>query len=162
MHRTQLSHGPAPLQDASRARAGSTRRPGGSGILSPGRTPETEAAALEQRTGLLLIALALAAFGVQRALHAIAMLPAPASALLLVCLALQAALALLAAFGVWRERPWAPAVLLLLGAVIAATALIEAIVLGILGWLYALVIAVLAIAIALLLGAWLRRRPLSL
>lgn len=114
---------------------------------------------VERRTALLLIALALGGFGVHRALYAIAMLPAPASALLLLCFVLQAALAILAAVGVWRERSWAGAALLWLGAVIAATALIEALVLGILGWLYALLIAVLAIAAALLLGAWLGRRP---
>jgi hypothetical protein len=117
---------------------------------------------VERRTGRLLIALALAGFGIHRALHAIAMLPAPASPLLLLLFALQAALAIAGAFGVWRERPWAGAALLGLGAAIALTALIEALVLGILGWLYALLIAVLAIGGALLLSAWLGRRPVRL
>ena len=48
-------------------------------------------------------------------------------------------------------------VLFLLGASIAATALLEFFVLGILGWLYALLIAVAAIGVALLLGAYLSR-----
>jgi amino acid transporter len=51
--------------------------------------------------------------------------------------------------------------LLALGAAIAATALIGAFVLGIVAWLYALVIAIAAIGIALLLGAYVNRsRPL--
>jgi hypothetical protein len=56
-----------------------------------------------------------------------------------------------------RVERWAAAALLLLGAVIAATALGEAFVLGSIGWLYALLIAIAAIVIALLLGAYVNR-----
>ena len=105
----------------------------------------------------LLIAIALAAYGVHHAIYAIAMLPAPASILLLLAFALQAVLAILAAVGVWRQRRWAAAALLLLGASIAATALVEAFVLGIIAWLYALLIAIAAIVITLLLGAYVNR-----
>ena len=112
---------------------------------------------MERHTRLLLIAIALAAYGVYHALYAIAMLPGPASLLLLLAFALQAVLAIVSAVGVWRQQPWAAAALLLLGVVIAATALVEAFVLGILAWLYALLIAVAAIVIALLLGAFVNR-----
>ena len=112
---------------------------------------------MERHTRLLLIAIALAAYGVYHALTAIAMLPGPASLLLLIAFVLQAVLAILAAVGVWRQRHWAAAALLLLGVSIAATALIEAFVLGIIAWLYALLIAIAAIVIALLLGAYLNR-----
>jgi len=94
---------------------------------------------------------------VYHALYAIAMLPGPASLLLLLAFALQAVLAIVSAVGVWRQQRWAAAALLLLGVVIAATALVEAFVLGILAWLYALLIAVAAIVIALLLGAFVNR-----
>jgi hypothetical protein len=47
--------------------------------------------------------------------------------------------------------------LLLLGITVAATALVEAFVLGIIAWLYALLIAVAAMLIALLLGAYINR-----
>ena len=67
---------------------------------------------------------------------------------------LQAVLAILAAVGVWRRQGWAAAALLALGTVIAATALAGAFVLGIIAWLYALVIAIAAVVIALLLGAY--------
>ena len=81
---------------------------------------------------------------------------------MLLAFALQAVLAILAAVGVWREQRWAAASLLLLGATIAVTALVEAFVLGIIGWLYALLIAVAAIAIALLLSAYVNRSGLLL
>ena len=112
---------------------------------------------MERRTRLLLIAIALGAYGVYHALYAIAMLPGPASLLLFLAFALQAVLAILAAVGVWRQQRWAAAALLLLGASIAATALVEAFVLGIIAWLYALLIAIAAIGIALLLGAYVNR-----
>jgi hypothetical protein len=112
---------------------------------------------VERHTALLLIALALVAYGVYHALYAIVMLPEPGSLLLFLGFALQAVLAILAAVGVWRRQRWAAAALLLLGASIAATALVEAFVLGIIGWLYALLIAIAAIVVTLLLGAYVDR-----
>ena len=112
---------------------------------------------MERATGLLLIAIALAAYGVYHALYAVAMLPAPTVPLLLLAFVLQAVLAILAAVGVWREQRWAATALLLLGASVAATALLEAFVLGIIGWLVALLIAIAAIGIALLLRAYVNR-----
>jgi hypothetical protein len=101
----------------------------------------------------MVIAGALAAYGAWQSLYAIAMLPGPASALVLLASVMQAVLAILAAVGVWRQQPWAGATVLLLGATIATTALLEAFVLGIIAWLYALLVAVAAIVIALVLGA---------
>lgn len=112
---------------------------------------------MERSLALLLIAGALAAYGVTQAFYAIAMLPAPASLLLLIAFALQAVLAILAAVSVWQQRRWAGRALLLLGTSIAATLLIEAFVLGIIAWLYALLLAVAAIAVALILGAYVNR-----
>jgi hypothetical protein len=112
---------------------------------------------VERNTALLLIALALVAYGVHHALYAITMLPAPASLLLFLAYALQAAFAILAAVGVWRRQRWAASALLLLGVSIAVTALVGAFVLGILGWLHALLIAIAAILVTLLLGAYVNR-----
>jgi len=112
---------------------------------------------VERHTALLLIAIALAAYGVYHALYAVSMLLAPASPLLLLAFALQAVFAIFAALGVWRRQRWAGAALLLLGASIAATVLVEAFVFGLMGWLYALLIAIAAIGIALLLGAYVNR-----
>jgi hypothetical protein len=112
---------------------------------------------LERSTALQLIAVALAAYGLYHAFYAIAMLRGPTSPLLLLAFALQAAIAILAAVGVWRHESWAGAMLILLGASIAVTVLVEAFVLGIVAWLYALLIAVLAISIAFLLSAYVNR-----
>jgi hypothetical protein len=114
-------------------------------------------ARVERQTGLLLIAIALAAYGSYHALYAIAMPPALASPLLWVAFALQAVLAILAAVGVWRHQRWAAAALLLLGAVVAGRALVDGFVVGSIGWLYALLIAIAALVIALLLGAYVNR-----
>lgn len=112
---------------------------------------------MERSTVFLLIAIALGAYGVYHAFYAISMLLAPASPLLLLAFALQAGLAILAAVGVWRRQRWAAAALLVLGASIAATALVKAFVLGITAPLYALLTAIAAIVIALLLGAYVNR-----
>jgi hypothetical protein len=112
---------------------------------------------MERRTVLILIALALAVFGGYRLLYAIAMLPVSESPFMLIAFGVQAVLAILAAIGVWRQQRWAAAVLLLLGASIAITALVEAFVLGIIAWLYAILLAIAAIVVALLLGAYINR-----
>jgi hypothetical protein len=105
----------------------------------------------------MVIAGALASYGIWQALYAITMLPDPASPLLWLGIALQAVLAILAAIGVWRQQRWAGATVLLLGATVAATVLVEAFVLGILAWLYALLLAIAAIAIAFVLSAYVNR-----
>jgi hypothetical protein len=75
---------------------------------------------------LRLVAIALAAYGVYHAVYAITMVPVAVSPLLLLAFVLQAVFAILAAVGVWRAQRWAATALLLLGASIAATVLIEA------------------------------------
>jgi hypothetical protein len=61
---------------------------------------------------------------------------------------------LAAAFGVWSGQPWAAGALVLLGASIAATWVIEGLVLGIIAYLHALLVAVLAIVVALIIAAY--------
>lgn len=112
---------------------------------------------MERSTVLLLIAIALGAYGVYHAFYAVSMLLAPGSRLLLLAFALQAGLAIPAAVGVWHQQRWAAAALLVLGASIAATAWVEAFVVGIIAPLNALLSAIAAIVIALLLGAYVNR-----
>jgi multisubunit Na+/H+ antiporter MnhF subunit len=78
--------------------------------------------------------------------------------LLLIGFVLQAVCALAAAFRVWRGRPWAAGVVVLLGLSIAATWLIEGFVLGIVAYLHGLVAAVLAIVVTLVIAAYLNRQ----
>lgn len=112
----------------------------------------------DRSTALLLIAVALAGYGVYIAGYVLAMLIGEPVPLLLIGFVLQAMCALAAAVGVWRGQGWAGGVVLLLGASIAATWLIEAFVLGIVAYLHALLVAVLAIVIALIVAAYINRQ----
>ena len=112
----------------------------------------------ERSTALLLIAVALAGYGVYIAGYVPAMLIGQPVPLLLIGFVVQAVCALAAAFGVWRRRPWAAGVVVLLGVSLAATSLIEAFVLGIVAYLHALLIAVFAIVAALIIAAYVNRQ----
>jgi len=111
----------------------------------------------DRSTLILLIAIALGAYGVYVAAHLPAMLIGPPELLLLLCFVVQTVCAFAAAIGVWRGSPWAAAVVLALGVSVAVTWLIEAFVLGIVAWLYALLAAVLAIVIAILVATYIGR-----
>ena len=117
----------------------------------------------DRSTALLLIAVALAGYGVYTAAYVPAMLVAPPVPLLLIGFVLQVVCALAAAIGVWRGRPWAAGAVVLLGVSIVATALIEGFVLGIVAYLRALLVAVLAIVVAMVIAAYVnqRRGPVS-
>lgn len=112
----------------------------------------------DRSTVLLLIATALAGYGVYVGAHVPAMLIGRPVPLLLIPFVVQAVLALVAAIGVWRIKSWAAAVVVLLGVVIAATWLFEGFVLGIVPYLQALLVAVLAIIVALIIASYLNRR----
>jgi hypothetical protein len=84
------------------------------------------------------------------------MLVGPADPLLLGGFLLQAVLGILAGVAVWYGARQAPLLVLLLGVALAATALIEAFVLGIVAYLSALLVAVVAIAVALVIAAYVR------
>ena len=113
----------------------------------------------DRSTALLLIAVALAGYGVYIAGYVPAMLIGQPVPLLLIGFVLQAVCALAAAVGVWRGQPWAAGVVVLLGVSIAATWLIEGFVLGIVAYLHALLVAVLAIVVALIIAAYVNRQP---
>lgn len=112
----------------------------------------------DRSSGLLLIAAALAVYGVYTAAYVPGMLVGRPEPLVLICFVLQAVLALVGAVAVWRGQRWAAGVVMLLGVVIAATWLIDAFVLGIVAYLHALLVAVLAVVITVLLGTYVDRR----
>jgi hypothetical protein len=107
---------------------------------------------------LLLLALLVGGFGIYAALNGIALLAGGGTPLLAVTLLAQGILGLTAAVGIARAESWASAVVLVLALLVAATALVEAFVLGILPWLYALFIAIAAIVLALVISAVLGQR----
>jgi hypothetical protein len=111
----------------------------------------------DRSTALLLIAVALAGYGVYIASYVPALLFGHAP-LLLIGFVLQAVCALASAVGVWRDQRWAAGVVVQLGVCVAATWLVEAFVLGIVAYLHALLVAVFAIVIALIVAAYVKRR----
>jgi hypothetical protein len=111
---------------------------------------------VNRSTALLLIAIALAGNGVYRALYIPAMLVGPPVPLLLIGFLLQAVFGIVAGVGVWRGARWAPLAIVLLGASIAATALIEGFVLWIVAYLRALLEAAVAIIVTLLIAAYVK------
>jgi hypothetical protein len=106
-----------------------------------------------------VIALCLAAHGIYMAAFLPGMLGGPSSIMaLFVAFLLQAVLAIIAAIGTAQRLAWAPPVIVLLGAVVAATWLVEGFVFGVVAYLYALFAAVLAILAALATAAYLSGR----
>lgn len=115
---------------------------------------------MNRSTASLLIAITLAVFGVYRALHVPGMLIGPPVPLLLIGFLLQAVFGIVAGVGVWRRAPWAPLVIVLLGASIAATALIE-VALGVIAFLRALLDAGVALIVTILVAGYVRQADSS-
>lgn len=111
---------------------------------------------MNRSTALLVIAIALAVFGIYRALYVPGMLVGPPVPLLLLGFLLQTVFGIGAAVGVWRGATWAPVATVLLGASVAATALFE-VLLGTIAYLRALLDAAVAIIFTVLLAAYVRR-----
>jgi hypothetical protein len=124
--------------------------PSKDGILKPSDGTLRE----ERSATLLLIAVTLAGYGIYRALFIPGMLVGPPVPLLLVGFLLQAVFGIVAGVGVWRRARWAAATVVLLGASIAATALVEGFILWIVAYLGALLKAVAAVVLSLLIAAY--------
>lgn len=112
----------------------------------------------DRSTALLVIAVGLAAYGLYIAGYVPGLLIGQPMPLVLICFVLQVVLALVGAVSVWRGQRWAPGVVMLLGVIIAVTWLIDAFILGIVAYLHALLIAILAVVVAVLLGMYVDRQ----
>lgn len=116
---------------------------------------------MNRSTSLLVIAVALAGYGVYAASYVLPLLVGPPAPALLVAFVLQAVCALAAAFGVWRHQRWAAGVVVLLGVSVAATWLFEAFILGIVAYLRALLVAAFALVLALAIARYVNgQRPI--
>ena len=113
---------------------------------------------MDRRTTLLLIAVALAGYGVYAASYVPAMLAGPSVPALLLAFILQAVCAFAAALGVWRSQRWAAWAVVLLGVSIAGTWLFEGFILGIVAYLHALLIAAIALLMTLVIAAYVNRQ----
>ena len=112
---------------------------------------------MSSRFALLRIAVALALLllALVELLRFLALVAGPSFYAPLTCAAL-ALLAGLSGVGLWRRAPWAPPAILALGVVFAATRLVDALLLGIRPWLFALLAAVAALVAAWLLAGFAR------
>jgi hypothetical protein len=104
---------------------------------------------MQRRSAVAVIAVAFAVFGVYIATFVPPLLVGPPAPLLLAGFVIQACAALLAAFGIWRGAGWAPGMVILLGAAIAATELAEGFVLGIISYDHALAISLVALLVTI-------------
>jgi hypothetical protein len=111
---------------------------------------------MKRSSPIVVMAVVLVVYGLYVASHVPAMLVGPPSSLL-IAFVLQAVCAFAAAVGVWSGARWAAAALVLLGLAIAGTWLLEAFVLGIVAYLYALLAAATAFVITLILAAYVNR-----
>ncbi len=117
---------------------------------------------MNRSTSVLVIAVALAGYGVYAASYVLPLLVGPPAPALLVAFVLQAVCALAAAFGMWRHQRWAAGVVVLLGVLVAGTWLFEAFILGIVAYLRALLIAALAVILALAVARYVNgQRPIA-
>jgi hypothetical protein len=116
---------------------------------------------MDRSTTRLLIAIALAVYGVSAASFLPAMLVGASVPALLIGFVLQSVCALAAAFGVWRARRWAAGAVVLLGICVAATWLFEGFILGIVAYLRALLVAVIALLITFIIAAYINREVRS-
>src|SRR5262249_27548285 len=99
-----------------------------------------------------IIAIALAGYGTYTAVYVPPLVTSGHSPFLLASYAVQACAALLAAVGLWRASSWAPAVVIILGAAVAATELVEAFIMGIIAYLPAIAISVVVLVATIAVG----------
>jgi hypothetical protein len=109
-----------------------------------------------------LVSVVLIGFACFQALGFVGLVAGGGGVYALLAYGLLALLAAAAAVGLWIGRRWAPIVILVLGAVFAATRLYEGFVLGVRPWLPAVFLAVLAVVAALAVAALARENPREL
>ncbi len=105
-----------------------------------------------------VIVVGLAAYGIYIGLYIPPMLVGRPPTAILFAFVLQAVAALMGAVGVWTRKAWAPLALVVLGAAIAATSLIEGFFLGIISYNRAVAVAVIGLVVTILAALHVSRR----
>ena len=103
----------------------------------------------------IVASIALLVFALVELLRFLALIPGPSLYVPVTC-AVLAVLAGLSGVGLWLRAAWAPPAILALGLAFAATRLVDALLLGIRPWLFALLAAAAALVGAWLLASWAR------
>ena len=105
----------------------------------------------------MLIGLGLLIYGVYTASFVPPLLVGPTVPLILLGFLVQAIAAIAAGVGVFRGSSWTPAVVIVLGIAIAATAVVEGFVLGLTSYDRAVAVAVAGLVVTFLVAAYVRR-----
>jgi hypothetical protein len=104
-----------------------------------------------------VIVIGLAAYGIYVGLYIPPMLVGTPPVGILFAFLLQTVAALMGAVGVWTRRSWAPLAIVVLGAAIAATSLIEGFFLGIISYNRAVGVAVIGLVVTILTALYVSR-----
>jgi len=104
-----------------------------------------------------LVVIALVVYGVYIASYLPPLFIGHPPASVLAGFLIQAVAALVGAVGVWTHRSWAPAAIVVLGAAIAATEIIEGFVLGLISYNHAVAVAVLGLVVTILTAMYVGR-----
>jgi hypothetical protein len=105
----------------------------------------------------IVVVAALVVYGLYIGSYIPAMLVGSPPAIILIGFVVQTMAAIVGAAGVWWGRSWAPAVIVILGVAIAATAIVEGYVLGLIAYNHALAVAVLGLALTIGVAVYLSR-----
>lgn len=116
---------------------------------------------MDRATTLKLIAVGVAAYGVNLALWLAALLLGGSAPLIVGCVLLQTVTALPAAVGLWRHARWAPAAIVALGGAIVVTQLIEGPVLGLIPTDRAVFVGAASLIAAIVIAMYAQRSALS-
>jgi hypothetical protein len=103
----------------------------------------------------LIIALCLLAYGIYNTSFVITLLSVSSGDTVLLAFLSKAVLAIAGAVAVWRRLAWDALAVVVLGAVVAASWLFDGFVLGIVAYLHALFAAIVALAVTLMIVAYL-------
>jgi hypothetical protein len=114
---------------------------------------------VDRTIALRVIAVGFLLYGVYTASFLTGMLVAPASPILLIGTLAKTLLALACALGIWTRQRWSPAIVVLLGIVVAVLWLLYGFILGIVAYLYGVAMAVVAILVMMLVAAYVRLKP---
>ena len=107
-----------------------------------------------------VIVIGLAVYGVYIGSYIPPMLVGSPPVGILVGFVVQAISAIVAAVGVWQHRSWAAMVILILGAAIVVTAVIEGFVLGIVSFNHAVAVAVVGALLSIAIAVYVNPRAL--
>jgi hypothetical protein len=104
-----------------------------------------------------VIVVALVVYGLYIASYVLPMLVGSPPVAILALFVVQTVAAIAGAVGVWQHRAWAAAALIILGAAIAVTEIIEGFVMGLISYNHALAVALLGLGLTIVAALYVSR-----